>query len=129
MYDGHRPNPRRDQAGRVPQLWSVLRDDMSLVGPRPGSLSFFDCFRDGFEKLLDYKPGVFGPCQVLFRHENRMYPADTPAAEYYRKALFPAKAKVDLAYFPHRTLGSDFGWIARVPPSSPATVIRCEAVS
>ncbi|WP_051383171.1 sugar transferase [Bradyrhizobium sp. WSM3983] len=97
----------------LPQLWNVLRGDMSLVGPRPESLSFSDCFRDGFEKLLDYKPGVFGPCQVLFRHENRMYPADAPAAEYYRKVLFPAKAKIDLAYFPHRTLASDFGWIVR----------------
>lgn len=97
----------------LPQLWNVLRGDMSLVGPRPESLSFSDCFRDGFEKLLDYKPGVFGPCQVLFRHENRMYPTDAPAAEYYRKVLFPAKAKIDLAYFPHRTLASDFGWIVR----------------
>jgi lipopolysaccharide/colanic/teichoic acid biosynthesis glycosyltransferase len=97
----------------LPQLWNVLRGDMSLVGPRPESLSFSDCFCDGLEKLLDYKPGVFGPCQVLFRHENRMYPADAPAAEYYRKVLFPAKAKIDLAYFPHRTLVSDFGWIAR----------------
>lgn len=97
----------------LPQLWNVLRGDMSLVGPRPESLSFSDCFRDGFEKLLDYKPGVFGPCQVLFRHENRMYPVDAPAAEYYRKVLFPAKAKIDLAYFPHRTLVSDFGWIVR----------------
>lgn len=97
----------------LPQLWNVLRGDMSLVGPRPESLSFSDCFRDGFEKLLDYKPGVFGPCQVLFRHENRMYPDDAPAAEYYRKVLFPAKAKIDLAYFPHRNLVSDFGWIVR----------------
>lgn len=97
----------------LPQLWNVLRGDMSLVGPRPESLSFSDCFRDGFEKLLDYKPGLFGPCQVLFRHENRMYPGDAPAAEYYRKVIFPAKAKIDLAYFPHRTLASDFGWIVR----------------
>lgn len=97
----------------LPQLWNVFRGDMSLVGPRPESLSFSDCYRDGFERLLDYKPGVFGPCQVLFRHEDRMYPVDAPPAEYYRKVLFPAKAKIDLAYFPHRTLVSDFGWIAR----------------
>ncbi|MGW1423497.1 sugar transferase [Bradyrhizobium manausense] len=97
----------------LPQLWNVLRGDMSLVGPRPESLSFSDCFRGGFERLLDYKPGVFGPCQVLFRHESSAYPADVPAPEYYRKVLFPAKAKIDLAYFPHRTLVSDLGWIAR----------------
>lgn len=97
----------------LPQLWNVLRGDMSLVGPRPESLSFSDCFRDGFEKLLEYKPGVFGPCQVLFRNESHLYPADSSTAEFYREVLFPAKAKIDLAYFPRRTLTSDLGWIAR----------------
>jgi lipopolysaccharide/colanic/teichoic acid biosynthesis glycosyltransferase len=97
----------------LPQLWNVLRGDMSLVGPRPESLSFSDCFRDGLEKLLEYKPGVFGPCQVLFRHESQLYPTDASAADFYRDVLFPAKAKIDLAYFPSRTLASDLGWIAR----------------
>jgi lipopolysaccharide/colanic/teichoic acid biosynthesis glycosyltransferase len=97
----------------LPQLWNVFRGDMSLVGPRPESLSFSDCFRDGFERVLDHKPGVFGPCQVLFRHESKLYPADALAADYYREVLFPAKARIDLAYFPRRTLVSDFGWIAR----------------
>lgn len=97
----------------LPQLWNVLRGDMSLVGPRPESLAFNDCFRNGFEAILGHKPGIFGPCQVQFRHESRLYPADGSAAEFYREVLFPAKAKVDLAYFSRRTLVSDFGWILR----------------
>jgi lipopolysaccharide/colanic/teichoic acid biosynthesis glycosyltransferase len=97
----------------LPQLWNVVRGDMSLVGPRPEALDFADCFRNGFERLLEYKPGLFGPCQVLFRHESRLYPADASATDFYRKVLFPAKAKIDLAYFSHRTLASDLGWILR----------------
>lgn len=97
----------------LPQLWNVLRGDMSLVGPRPESIAFKDCFRNGFEAILNHKPGLFGPCQVVFRHESRLYPADGSAAEFYREVLFPAKAKVDLAYFPRRTLVSDLGWILR----------------
>ena len=97
----------------LPQLWNVLRGDMSLVGPRPESLAFADCFHNGFEKLHEHKPGLFGPCQVMFRHENRLYPADVSAADFYRQVLFPAKAKIDLAYFPRRTLASDLGWILR----------------
>ena len=86
---------------------------MSIVGPRPESLEFADCFRDGFEKIHEHKPGLFGPCQVLFRHESRLYPAEVGAAEFYRKILFPAKAKIDLSYFSRRTLVSDFRWIIR----------------
>jgi len=97
----------------LPQLWNVLRGDMSLVGPRPESLAFSDCFRNGFERIHKHKPGLFGPCQVLFRDENKLYPAGVTAVEFYRQFLFPTKAKIDLAYFEHRTLVSDLGWILR----------------
>jgi lipopolysaccharide/colanic/teichoic acid biosynthesis glycosyltransferase len=97
----------------LPQLWNVLRGDMSLVGPRPESLAFADCFRDGFEKLHEFKPGLFGPCQVLFRHESSLYHSDVSAVEFYRQVLFRAKAEIDLAYFSRRTLASDLGWILR----------------
>jgi lipopolysaccharide/colanic/teichoic acid biosynthesis glycosyltransferase len=97
----------------LPQLWNVLRGDMSLVGPRPESVAFTDCFHNGFEKILEHKPGIFGPCQVMFRNESKLYPADESATDFYRRVLFPAKAKVDLAYFPRRTLASDLGWILR----------------
>jgi lipopolysaccharide/colanic/teichoic acid biosynthesis glycosyltransferase len=97
----------------LPQLWNVLRGDMSLVGPRPESLAFADCFRNGFEKIHKHRPGLFGPCQVLFRNERKLYPAGVSAVEFYRQVLFPAKAKIDLTYFQHRTLVSDIGWILR----------------
>jgi lipopolysaccharide/colanic/teichoic acid biosynthesis glycosyltransferase len=97
----------------LPQLWNVLWGDMSLVGPRPESRAFADCFRNGFERIHEHKPGLFGPCQVMFRHESKLYPDDVAAVEFYRKILFPAKAEIDLAYFSRRTLVSDFGWILR----------------
>ena len=97
----------------LPQFWNVLRGDMSLVGPRPESLAFSDCYRNGFEKIHEHKPGIFGPCQVMFRHESKLYPAGVPVVKFYRQVLFPAKAEIDLAYFPRRTLASDLGWILR----------------
>jgi lipopolysaccharide/colanic/teichoic acid biosynthesis glycosyltransferase len=97
----------------LPQLWNVLRGDMSLVGPRPESLAFADCFRNGFEKIHEHTPGLFGPCQVMFRHESKLYPPGVAAVEFYREVLFPAKAEIDIAYFSRRTLVSDLGWILR----------------
>ncbi|MEA2934998.1 MAG: hypothetical protein QOD74_1644 [Variibacter sp.] len=115
-------DPRLTAAGRVlvawkfdelPQLWNVLRGEMSIVGPRPESLAFADCFRDGFEKILEHKPGLVGPSQILFRQESRLYPTDIDPVEFYRRVLFPTKAKIDLAYFPKRTFSSDLRWIVR----------------
>jgi lipopolysaccharide/colanic/teichoic acid biosynthesis glycosyltransferase len=97
----------------LPQLWNVLRGDMSLVGPRPESLAFADCFRNGFERIHEHKPGLFGPCQALFRDESMLYPGGVAAVDFYRQVLFPAKAQIDLAYFSRRTVVSDFGWVLR----------------
>jgi lipopolysaccharide/colanic/teichoic acid biosynthesis glycosyltransferase len=97
----------------LPQLWNVLKGDMAVVGPRPESLAFADCFRNGFEKVLEHKPGLLGPSQVLFRHEARLYPPDGDPTRFYRDELFPAKARLDLAYFPHRSLAGDLGWLVR----------------
>ena len=97
----------------LPQFWNVLRGDMSIVGPRPESLAFADCFTNGFEKILEHKPGLFGPCQVIFRHESKLYPAGASVQDFYREVIFPAKAKIDLAYYPRRTAASDIGWVVR----------------
>jgi lipopolysaccharide/colanic/teichoic acid biosynthesis glycosyltransferase len=97
----------------LPQLWNVLKGDMSLVGPRPETLDFAECFHDVYRQVLDFKPGLFGPNQVFFRNEGALYPADCDAERFYRDVLFPLKARVDLAYFPYRNVYLDSAWIAR----------------
>jgi len=97
----------------LPQIWNVLCGDMAIVGPRPESLAFADCFRGGHEEVLRYKPGLLGPSQVVFRHEAQLYPSAEEPTRFYRQTLFPAKARLDLDYFPHRTIASDLAWMAR----------------
>jgi lipopolysaccharide/colanic/teichoic acid biosynthesis glycosyltransferase len=97
----------------LPQLWNVFTGDMAIVGPRPESLAFADCFRGGNEAVLQWKPGLLGPTQVLFRHEAYFYPPSLDPLLFYREVLFPAKATIDLAYYPRRTIASDLVWIMR----------------
>jgi len=97
----------------LPQLWNVLKGEMALVGPRPESLSFADCFRDGYEAVLQYKPGLFGPAQIMFRHEAHLYPRDVEPTVFYKEVLFPAKARIDLSYYARRTILSDTALIIR----------------
>ena len=111
-------DPRMTRVGRLlmktkldelPQLWNVLRGDMAVVGPRPESLAFADCFENGWSEVLRYRPGLIGPCQIVFRNEAAAFPEGADVREFYRTVLFPLKARIDLDYFRSRSLVSDVG--------------------
>lgn len=102
----------RTKLDELPQLWNVLNGSMSIVGPRPEVPEFADCFDRGCRRLLDFKPGIFGPAQVAFRREGELYPA-RDIDLFYREVLFPEKARLDLAYYPNRSVLGDIGWIWR----------------
>ncbi len=117
-----RDDPRLTRFGRIlertkldelPQLWNVLKGDMSLVGPRPESLRFADCFSDAYSPVLEYRPGIFGPSQAIFRDEGSLYQDSSDPEQFYREVLFPAKARLDLAYYPSRNALRDVAWIGR----------------
>jgi lipopolysaccharide/colanic/teichoic acid biosynthesis glycosyltransferase len=97
----------------LPQFLNIMTGDMSIVGPRPESLAFADCFGERYRAVLDFRPGIFGPNQVFFRSECSLYPGDTDPEAFYRDVLFPLKARADLAYFPRRTARRDLAWIVR----------------
>lgn len=89
----------RTKIDELPQLWNVLKGDMSIVGPRPESMKFKDLFVGEYAELLQFKPGIFGPNQIKFRNEAELYPPDVLPETYYREKLFSQKAQNDLTYF------------------------------
>lgn len=97
----------------LPQFWNVLIGDMSLVGPRPESPRFTDCFRDRHWAVLQHRPGLFGPAQVLFRNESALFPTGGDPEDFYRQTLFPAKARLDLAYYAGANIFTDAAWLVR----------------
>jgi len=101
----------RTKLDEMPQLWNILVGEMALVGPRPESLAFADCFSGAYGGVLKHRPGIFGPCQTVFRNENQFYEAGCDPEEFYRTVLFPLKGQIDLAYFPNRSVVSDAGWM------------------
>ncbi len=103
----------RSKFDEIPQLWNILKGEMSFVGPRPETLRFRDLFRGEFARVHDFLPGIFGPNQVAFRNESKMYPPDRDPETFYREELFPQKARQDIAYFSRATVLSDFLWILR----------------
>ncbi len=55
---------RRTSLDELPQLWNVLRGDMSLVGPRPEEMRIVRLYNDWHRQRLAVKPGITGPMQV-----------------------------------------------------------------
>lgn len=60
---------RRSSLDELPQLWNVLRAEMSLVGPRPPLPSEVDAYDVWHRRRLSMKPGMTGLWQIEGRHE------------------------------------------------------------
>jgi lipopolysaccharide/colanic/teichoic acid biosynthesis glycosyltransferase len=87
----------RTKLDELPQLWHVLRGEMSLVGPRPESPDFVARFPSDYAVILSVRPGLTGFTQLAFAREGTILdPAD--AHGHYVTALLPQKVGLDRMY-------------------------------
>jgi lipopolysaccharide/colanic/teichoic acid biosynthesis glycosyltransferase len=93
----------------LPQLFNVLRGDMSFVGPRPEVPRYVARYSDEEREVLSVRPGITGVCQVAYRDEERMLQGCEDPEEVYWTHILPAKLALDLHYLRHRTLWTDVG--------------------
>lgn len=103
---------RASKLDELPQLINVLRGEMSLVGPRPESPHFVACYTPEQRAVLKVRPGITGPSQVLFHHEERLLRSPDPETQYLAFVM-PAKLAIDLNYVQNHSLGRDLRIIAR----------------
>ena len=102
---------RRTRMDEIPQLWNILRGDMSFVGPRPPLRQYVERFPDIYGPVLRSRPGVTGLASLHFhRHEEALLrdcktPAETDAV-YVRRCI-PRKAHLDMIYQTRRTICLD----------------------
>lgn len=113
---------RRIRADEIPQLWNVLKGDMSFVGPRPPLRQYVERFPEIYAQVLRSRPGVTGLASLHFHaHEEHLLARCTTAEEtddVYSRLCVPRKARLDLIYQRHRNLCFDIAlmWetVARV---------------
>jgi lipopolysaccharide/colanic/teichoic acid biosynthesis glycosyltransferase len=96
----------RMKLDELPQLWNVVRGDMSLVGPRPESPIFVQTYPDLFHNVLECRPGITGLSQLAFVNEDQILARPELAGRYVDR-LLPAKLAIDLLYIGGRSIGGD----------------------
>jgi lipopolysaccharide/colanic/teichoic acid biosynthesis glycosyltransferase len=87
----------RTKIDELPQLWHVLRGEMSLVGPRPESPAFVSRFQADYDVILRVRPGLTGYTQLAFAREGSILDPHDPQA-HYLDALLPQKVGLDRLY-------------------------------
>lgn len=117
---------RRTRLDEVPQLWNILRGDMSFVGPRPPLRVYTERFPGIYAAVLRSRPGVTGLATLRFhRREARLMSACRTSAEterVYMQRCVPTKARLDLIYQRHQSLLFDLFLMMRTV----AVVLRGE---
>ena len=126
---------RRAKLDELPQLWNILKGDMSFVGPRPDVPGYVDTLAGGDREILALRPGVTGPASLKYRNEEdiladverrlrdgeRIFAPDgsgiTSVLEYNDKVIFPDKVRINRIYLRDRSLWLDIKIIV-------ATVLR-----
>ena len=102
---------RRTRLDELPQLWNILRGDISFVGPRPPLRRYVEMFPELYGEVLKARPGVTGLATLAFhRREEVLLAACKTAAEteaIYVRRCVPQKARLDLIYAENRTLCYD----------------------
>ena len=96
---------RRTSLDELPQLWHVLRGQMTLVGPRPESESLARRYPRSCRSVLTARPGLTGPAQLRYRERSALPPAGWGDVEsWYLQVLVPLRVQADLDYLRRPTL-------------------------
>lgn len=98
---------RKYKLDELPELWNVLRGDMSFVGPRPDVPGYADKLTGNDRDILRLKPGITGPATLKYRHEEELLAAQSDPGRYNDEVIFPDKVRINLSYLTNRTFMGD----------------------
>lgn len=101
---------RKTKINELPQIWNVLKGDMSLVGPRPLTPRNFAYYSPEVQaEIQKVRPGVTGIGSVAFRDEESILARSNKGSqEAYREEITPYKGQLEVWYSKNNTLKNYF---------------------
>lgn len=103
---------RRYKLDELPQLWNVLKGEMSFVGPRPELPDFVDLNASEWQTVLSVRPGITDLATLLYRNEETLLGTYRDTDRGYREVVLPAKLAVSIAFTRTATLWTECKLIA-----------------
>jgi lipopolysaccharide/colanic/teichoic acid biosynthesis glycosyltransferase len=98
---------RRLKLDELPQLFNVLKGDMSLVGPRPEVPEYVQLEAPIWQAVLQVRPGVTDLATLLYRDEEKLLGTSGDPHALYRETVLPAKLALNLGYLQSRSFRRD----------------------
>ena len=102
---------RRYKIDELPQLFNILKGDMSFVGPRPDVPGYADKLEGEDRVILSVKPGITGPASIKYKNEEEILATVDNPKEYNDKVIWPDKVKINEDYIKNWSLGKDLYYI------------------
>ena len=104
---------RATKLDELPQLFNVLKGDMSLVGPRPEVPKYVEMFRDDYEVVLSVRPGLTDPASVKYRDESALLAASGEPERTYVEVVLPDKIALARQYVSEASFSGDLTLLVR----------------
>ena len=102
---------RRYKLDEFPQLFNILKGEMSFVGPRPDVVGYADCLNGEDRLLLKVKPGITGPAQLKYRNEEDILSSVEDPIWYNDYVIWPDKVMINKKYVSEWTFKKDIGYL------------------
>lgn len=90
----------------LPQLFNVLINDMSFVGPRPEVRRYVNLYTPEQQKVLTIKPGITDYASLAFYNEQALLATQSNPEAYYINTIMPQKIQLNMQYVRNPTTGN-----------------------
>ncbi len=98
---------RKYKLDELPELWNVLRGDMSLVGPRPDVPEFTQRLTGEEKLILKLRPGITGPASLKYASEEKLLSEVDDPQKYTDEVIWPDKVRINLDYYYNQSFWGD----------------------
>jgi lipopolysaccharide/colanic/teichoic acid biosynthesis glycosyltransferase len=102
---------RKSKLDELPQLFNVLKGDMSLVGPRPDLPGYADRLQGSDRILLKIRPGITGPATIKYKNEEEILICQDNPQNYNDEVIWPDKVKINKEYVENWSFSKDLKYI------------------